>query len=87
MLTLQALMYIEGNDGTSKHIWNYVHSNPDILERVLNRIVLSNSRTWENFNNQGRKIILLSDKLWLIANNSKGFTNGSKVDDKKSRFV
>ena len=25
------------------------------------------TRTWENFNNQGTKLILLSDKLWLIA--------------------
>ena len=36
------------------------------------------TRTWENFNNQGTKMILLSDELWLIANNSKSFTNGSK---------
>ena len=35
-------------------------------------------RTWENFHNQGAKIILFSDKLWLIANKSKGFVNGSK---------
>ena len=33
------------------------------------------TRTWENFNNQGIKLILLSDKLWLIANNAKGFVN------------
>ena len=36
------------------------------------------TRTWENFNNQGTKMILLSDELWLIANNSKSFANGSK---------
>ena len=36
------------------------------------------TRTWENFNNWVTKIILLSDKLWLIANNSEGFANGSK---------
>ena len=35
------------------------------------------SETWENFNNWGTKMILLSDKLWLIANNSKSFANGS----------
>ena len=36
------------------------------------------TRTWENFNNQGTKMILLSDELWLIDNNSEGFGNGSK---------
>ena len=29
------------------------------------------TRTWENFNNHGTKIIVLSNKLWLVANNSK----------------
>ena len=36
------------------------------------------TRTWENFNNGGTKMILLSDELGSIANNSKSFTNGSK---------
>ena len=36
------------------------------------------TRTWENFNNRGTKMILLSDELWLIANNSQRFANGSK---------
>ena len=36
------------------------------------------NRTWENFNNQETKMIILSDELWLIANNFKGFANGSK---------
>ena len=36
------------------------------------------NRTWENFNNRGIKMILLPDKLWLIANNSNSFANGSK---------
>ena len=36
------------------------------------------TRTWENFNNQGTKMILLSSKLWLITNNSMSFANGSK---------
>ena len=35
------------------------------------------TRTWENFNNQGTKMILLLDKLWPIANNSQSFANGS----------
>ena len=34
--------------------------------------------TWENFNNWGTKMILLSEELWLIANNSKSFINRSK---------
>ena len=33
------------------------------------------NRTWGNFNIRGTKMILLSDKLWLIANNSKSFAN------------
>ena len=36
------------------------------------------TRTWKNFKNQVTKIILLSDELWLIANNSTSFANGSK---------
>ena len=37
------------------------------------------TRTWENFNNLGTKMILLSEKLWSIANNSKSFANVSKL--------
>ena len=37
------------------------------------------TRTWENFNNQGTKMILLSHELSSIASNSKKFANGSKV--------
>ena len=36
------------------------------------------TRTWENFDSRGTKLILLSDKLGSIANNSKSFANGSK---------
>ena len=36
------------------------------------------TRTWENFNNRGTKMILSSDELWSIATNSKSFANGSK---------
>ena len=41
MVTLQALVFIEGND----NLWDHLElcQNYDILERVLNRIVLSNS--------------------------------------------
>ena len=35
------------------------------------------NKKWENFNSQGTKMSLLSDKLWLIANNSKSFPNGN----------
>ena len=36
------------------------------------------TRTWKNFNKRGIKMILLSDELWSIPNNSKSFANGSK---------
>ena len=36
------------------------------------------TRRWENFNNQGTKMIFFSDGLWLIAKTSKSFVNGSK---------
>ena len=36
------------------------------------------TRTWENFNHWWTKMIILSDELWLIANNSKSFANKSK---------
>ena len=36
------------------------------------------TRTWDNFNNQGTKMILLSDELWSMANNSMSFANESK---------
>ena len=69
------------------------HRNPEILKRVLNWIALSNStamkcapmqvitknRTWENFNSRETKMTLLSDEIWLIANNFKSFANGSKL--------
>ena len=42
------------------------------------------TRTWENFNNRGTKMILLSGELWSIANNSKSFENGSKSIIKKN---
>ena len=35
------------------------------------------TRTWENFNNRGTRI-LLSDKLWSIVITSKSFSNESK---------
>ena len=37
------MMYIERNDRTGGPIWNYDIQEPDILERVLNQITLSNS--------------------------------------------
>ena len=33
----------------------------------------------ENFNNEGTGMILLSDELWLIANNFQSFANWSKL--------
>ena len=43
MLTFEVLMYIEGNEQTSRPILELCHRSPDILERVLNLIALSNS--------------------------------------------
>ena len=37
------------------------------------------TKTWENLNNQGTKMILLSEEIWSIANKSKSFANGSKL--------
>ena len=68
------------------------HSNSDTHERVLNldciiqlkcgemrsHASFKTARTWKSFNNRGTKIFLLSEELWLIANNSKSFENGSK---------
>ena len=61
------------------------HRNPDILERVLNQITLLRThasykatRTWRNFNSRGTKVILLSDELRSVANNSKSFASRSK---------
>ena len=43
MLTLQTLVYTEGSDQTGGPIWDYVTTTLNILERVLNRIALSDS--------------------------------------------
>ena len=91
MLTLQALAYIEWNYRTGGPIWKYVTetltsckgAKPDrVIQlncgKVRTHASYKTTRTWENFNNRGKKMILLSDKPWLIANNSKSFANGSK---------
>ena len=46
MLRLEVLMYIEGTIETMAH-FELSHRNPDILERVLNQIALSNSTAWK----------------------------------------
>ena len=43
---------------------------------VCTRASYKTTRTWENFNNWGTKMILLSDELWLIANNFKSLRTG-----------
>ena len=76
MPTLQALMYIEGNDQTGRPIWNYLqetrHPGKDAkLDRVIQlncgevhtHASYKATRTWENFNSHGTKMIVLSDKL------------------------
>ena len=45
---------------------------------VSTHVSYKTTRTWENFDEWGTKIILLSDELWLIVNKSKSFANGSK---------
>ena len=75
MLTLQALAYIEGNDRTGGPIWKYVtetltsckDAKPDrVIQlncgKVHTHASYKTTRTWENFNNRGKKMILLSDK-------------------------
>ena len=46
---------------------------------VRTHVSYKTTRTKENFNNRETNMILLSDKLWLIANNSKSFENGAGV--------
>ena len=53
-------------------------------EEVRTHASYKTTTTWENFNNWGTKMIL-SDELWLIANNSKSFSNAN--DKKWFRFV
>ena len=47
-------------------------------KQVVTQASCKTTRTWHDFNNQGTKMILLSDELWLIANNSRSFSNWSK---------
>ena len=92
MPTFQALLYVEGKDQTSgpfetmpQQPWH--PGKGAKLDRVIQlnygevhtHASYKTTRTWENFNNQGTKMILLSDKLWLIANNSKSFASGTGV--------
>ena len=71
MITLQALAYIEGNDRTSGPIATQTSckgAEPDYIIQLNCREVRTHAsykaiRTRENFNNQGTKMILLSDKL------------------------
>ena len=76
MLALQALTYIEGNDRNGGPIWNYATGSltcwkgaePDRVIQlncgeVRTHASYKITRTWENFNNQGTKMILLSDEL------------------------
>ena len=46
--------------------------------KVRSHATYKTTRTWENFGNRGTKMVLLSDELWLIANNSKDFANEGK---------
>ena len=76
MLTLRARKYIEGNDQTSRPIWSYAtgpwhpgkDAKPDRVIQLSCREVRTDAsykatRTWEDFNNRGIKMILPSDEL------------------------
>ena len=86
MLPLQSLTYFEGNDRTGRPIWNnatetltswkgckYDCTIQPNCRKVHNHGNYKTNRTWETFNNQGTKMIILSDELRLTANNSKSF--------------
>ena len=72
MLTLQALTYNEGNDqrvGTgTETLTSWKSAEPDHVIQlncgeVHTHASYKTTRTWENFNSRGTKMILLSDKL------------------------
>ena len=87
LVTLQSLMYIAGNVnpfGTMpQEFWHPGKcAKPDYViylncGEVCTHTSCKTTRKWENFNT-GTKMIIFSNKLWLIANNSKSFGNGSK---------
>ena len=87
MLTPQSLIFIEVNGQTGGPIWNYAEkpwhpgkgAKPDHVIQLNCREVRTHAsyettRTSENFNNRGTKMIILSEELWLIANTSKSLT-------------
>ena len=76
MLTLQAVVYIEGKDQTGRPIWNHATgtltswkgAEPDCLIQLNYREVHTHAsyktnRTWEKLNNQGTKMTLISEHL------------------------
>ena len=81
----------EGLGSRTEHCWGYIsiyENTPKKLPHLppcypINcgevRTYASHktTRTWENFNNRGTRI-LLSDKLWSIVITSKSFSNESK---------
>ena len=65
------------------HFEGKFNRGPQVQVRALVELFHRNpgykiTRIWKNFNKQGTKMILLSDKLWLIANNSRSFANDTK---------
>ena len=79
-------MYIEGNDsiggpfGTMpQEPWLPRKDAKLSCGELGTHAIYKITRPWENFNNQGMKMILLLDEQWLIANN---FAN-SNVNNKK----
>ena len=49
-------------------------------EEVQTNANYNTTRTWENFNNRGKKMILISDELWLIAHNSTVLQSGVRQE-------
>ena len=91
MLTLQALTYIKDTGELAgpfvtmpKEPWHPgKFAKPGRIIQLNSGEVRTHAnykttRTWQNFSNRGTKMILLSDELLLIANNSKSSVNGSK---------
>ena len=62
-----------GNNAKTDHI---IQLN---CGEVCTHASYNTTRKWENVNNWGTKMILLSDKVWLIANNSKSVNGSSSV--------
>ena len=89
MLTFQDLTYIEGNDWTTIPFGNIPQkcwqpgkdATPDqIIQSTVVKCAPMQvvNQSMGQLQQQGTKMSLLSDELWLITNNSKSFANRGK---------